>query len=65
MKAVAAMPRTPVAAKAPLPARIVARIIGISRRSPTLAIGAAIILFFAFLAVFLLVGTPWVLFVTG
>jgi peptide/nickel transport system permease protein len=39
-----------------LPARVAARLAGISRRSPTLAIGAAIILAFAFMAVF----APWI-----
>lgn len=52
MKAAASLARTPAPPRRPLPTRIVARIIGISRRSPTMAIGAAIILFFAFLAVF-------------
>ncbi|WP_137178334.1 ABC transporter permease [Roseomonas sp. AR75] len=39
-----------------LPARIAARLAGIARRSPTLAIGAAIILAFAIMAVF----APWI-----
>jgi peptide/nickel transport system permease protein len=38
------------------PARIAARLAGITRRSPTLAIGAAIILAFALMAVF----APWI-----
>ncbi|PWS35590.1 hypothetical protein DFH01_18515 [Falsiroseomonas bella] len=39
-----------------LPVRIAARLAGIARRSPTLAIGAAIILAFAIMAVF----APWI-----
>jgi peptide/nickel transport system permease protein len=48
----------PAAIAAPsLARRIGGRIVGLSRRSPTMAIGAAIILFFAVLALF----NPWIM----